>query len=99
MSICFSKLNAQLTVKTKELLNKLMMILPTSKLIPHLLKGLIHSNWVVVSDSLVVIFTLFDTLPSVYNDIDFENSDYDINLFLPIISLLRHAVPKVMIKP
>lgn len=73
-----------------------MMIVPSSKLIPHLLKALIHPNWVVVSDSLEILHTLFDTLPSIYNDIDFEIGDYDINIFLTILKLLRHAVPKVV---
>jgi len=73
-----------------------MMIIPTSKLIPHLLKFLGHPNWVVISDVLDILYSIFYSLPSVHNDIDFDDDNYDINLFLTIISVLRHPVPKVL---
>lgn len=80
----------------KELFDKLMMVIPTSKLIPHLLKFLAHPNWVVISDALDILLSLFKNLKSINNDIDFENNDYEINLILPILGLLRHGVPKVV---
>ncbi len=97
MAESFSKLNATITIQAKEVFNKLMMVLPTSKLIPHLLKFLGHPNWVVISDVLDILYSIFDTLSSIHNDIDFDDDNYDINLFLPILSVLRHPVPKVRI--
>lgn len=97
---CLGNNSIQIRQSSKNALDKIMMVIPTSQLIPYIVNNLYNQNtsWVLLVESLEMLLKIFSSLNSIYNDIDFSNSDcYDVNIFLEIIKLFHHNIPKVSI--
>ena len=83
----------------KKILNKIVMIIPTSQLIPFLINGISknHDKWILLQECLIYLEYIFTHLNEIYNDIEWSNNHptYDINIILEIIKLWDHPVAKV----
>jgi len=80
----------------KDIFDKIMMIIPTSQLIPYLVQSFKNENWILITESLNILYKIFSNLNSIYNDIDFIQGNYDVSIILEIIKLLNHSTPKVI---
>ena len=83
----------------KKILNKIIMIIPTSQLIPFLINGISknHDKWILIQECLIYLEYILTHLNEIYNDIEWSNNHptYDINIILEIIKLWDHPVAKV----
>ena len=83
----------------KKILNKIIMIIPTSQLIPFLINGISknHDKWILLQECLIYLEYIFTHLNEIYNDIEWSNDHptYDINIILEILKLWDHPVAKV----
>ena len=69
-----------------KILSKIIMIIPTSQMIPYLINAINKNNdkWILLQESLNFIDYIFLHLNEIYNDIEWsgQNKNYDINIFL-----------------
>ena len=83
----------------KKILNKIIMIIPTSQLIPYLINAISknHDKWILIQECLIYLEYIFTHLNEIYNDIEWSNNypTYDINIILEILKLWDHPVAKV----
>lgn len=86
--------NIEVRNKTKQIFDKIVMIIPTSQVLPYILENLNDLNWILVNESLELMYKIFSELKGIYNDIDFGSS-YDVNIILEVIKLIDHEVAKV----
>ena len=91
--------NTSIREALKKILNKIVMIIPTSQLIPFLINGISknHDKWILIQECLIYLEYIFTHLNEIYNDIEWSNvhPTYDINIILEILKLLDHPVAKV----
>ncbi len=92
---CFQNSCLKVREKVRIIMGKIFMIIPTSQLIPYILDELKQENWIGQVECLDLIKIMFSQLKSIYNDIDFSEKSYDINIFLQPIALINHSIPKV----
>jgi hypothetical protein len=93
---CLGNNSIQVRQSSKDALDKIMMVIPTSQLIPYLINSLSSPTWLLLVESLEILMKIFSNLNSIYNDIDFSsNESYDVNVFLEIVKLFDHNIPKV----
>ena len=91
--------NTSIREALKKILNKIVMIIPTSQLIPFLINGISknHDKWILIQECLIYLEYIFTHLNEIYNDIEWSNvhPTYDINIILEILKLWDHPVAKV----
>ena len=91
--------NTSIREALKKILNKLVMIIPASQLIPFLINGISknHDKWILIQECLIYLEYIFTHLNEIYNDIEWSNvhPTYDINIILEILKLWDHPVAKV----
>jgi hypothetical protein len=87
--------NIQIKEVSMEIIKKILMVMPTSSLFPLIYKYFKDEDWMKVVGSLNVCMYIFQHLNEIYNDIDFSDKNFDETLFLEIIRLFHHEVPKV----
>jgi hypothetical protein len=93
--VCLGNQNVQVRETTRLLFHKIMMIIPTSQLLPYLVKELKEFNWIKVNEIISLLSYMFKELRSIYNDIDFTDSNFDDLIIVEIIKLLQHNTPRV----
>ena len=83
----------------KKILDKIIMIIPTSQLIPFIISAISknHDKWILLQECLIYLEYIFTHLNEIYNDIEWAqpNPTYDINIILEILKLWDHPVAKV----
>ena len=83
----------------KNVLNKIVMIIPTSQLIPFIINAVSknHGKWILIQECLLYLEYIFTHLNEIYNDIDWsaQHPTYDINIILEILKLWDHPIAKV----
>lgn len=83
----------------KKILNKIIMIIPTSQFIPYIINAISqnHDKWILLQECLSYLEYVFLHLKEIYNDIEWsgQNQNYDINIILEILKLWDHQVAKV----
>ncbi len=83
-----------------KVLSKIIMIIPTSQMIPYLINAISknHDKWILLQESLNFLDYIFLHLNEIYNDIEWsgQNKNYDLNIFLEILKLWDHPVKKVV---
>ena len=91
--------NTSIREALKKILNKIVMIIPTSQLLPFLINGISknHDKWILIQECLIYLEYIFTHLNEIYNDIEWSNvhPTYDINIILEILKLWDHPVAKV----
>jgi hypothetical protein len=87
--------NLQVREETKAIFLKIMMIIPTSQLLPYMIKELGNINWIEVYEIVNLLTYMFKEIKSIYNDIDFADFSFDDLIFVEIIKLMAHDTPKV----
>jgi hypothetical protein len=93
---CLGLQNVQIREEAKSVFSKIMMIIPTSQLLPYLVKELKEFNWIKVSGIVSLLTYMFKELRSIYNDIDFLDKSFDEMIIVEMIRLLQHNTPKVV---
>ncbi len=83
----------------KKILNRIIMIIPTSQMIPYIINAIStnHDKWILLQECLIYLEYIFTHLNEIYNDIEWsgENQNYDINIILEILKLWDHQIAKV----
>ena len=83
----------------KNVLNKIIMIIPTSQLIPFIINAIAnnHDKWILIQECLIYLEYIFTHLNEIYNDIEWSGKypTYDINIILEILKLWDHPIAKV----
>ena len=83
----------------KNVLNKIIMIIPTSQLIPFIINTIAnnHDKWILIQECLIYLEYIFTHLNEIYNDIEWSGKypTYDINIILEILKLWDHPIAKV----
>ena len=83
----------------KKILDKIVMIIPTSQLIPFIINAVSknHDKWILIQECLIYLEYIFTHLNEIYNDIEWSGSNptYDINIILELLKLWDHPVAKV----
>ena len=83
----------------KKILNKIIMIIPTSQMIPYIINAISnnHDKWILLQECLIYLEYIFTHLNEIYNDIEWsgKNQNYDINIILEILKLWDHQIAKV----
>jgi hypothetical protein len=98
--ISFDNNNVSVRELIFKILSKIIMIIPTSQMIPYLINAINKNNdkWILLQESLNFIDYIFLHLNEIYNDIEWsgQNKNYDINIFLEILKLWDHPIKKVI---
>jgi hypothetical protein len=94
---CLGNTNIQTREDVMTIFYKIMMIIPTSQLLPYLIQELKDSSWLKVCEIINLLTYLFKELKSIYNDIDFTDSSFDDMIIVEMIKLLNHDTPKVSV--
>ena len=100
-SIIFNLNHTNILVREalKKVLNKIIMIIPTSQLIPFIINAISnnHDKWILIQECLIYLEYIFTHLNEIYNDIEWSGTHptYDINIILEILKLWDHPVAKV----
>ena len=85
----------------KKILDKIVMIIPTSQLIPYIINAISnnHDKWILLQECLIYLEYIFTHSNEIYNDIEWSGNHptYDINIILEILKLWDHPVAKVKI--
>lgn len=89
--------NVKIRNQSKDLLYKIMMIIPSSTVLSFLINNIDSDSWILISEVLNVVLYLFQNLKEIYNDIDFSLETFEISYFIKILSLFRHHIPKVRV--
>ena len=83
----------------KKVLNRIVMIIPTSQMIPYIINSISnnHDKWILLQECLIYLEYIFTHLNEIYNDIEWsgQNQNYDINIILEILKLWDHQIAKV----
>ena len=83
----------------KKILNRIVMIIPTSQMIPYIINAISnnHDKWILLQECLIYLEYIFTHLNEIYNDIEWsgQNQNYDINIILEILKLWDHQIAKV----
>jgi len=91
--------NINVRESLKKVLDKIVMIIPTSQLIPYLINAISknHDKWILIQECLIYLEYIFTHLNEIYNDIEWsgKHPTYDINIILEILKLWDHPVAKV----
>ena len=91
--------NINVRESIKKILNRIIMIIPTSQMIPYIINTISnnHDKWILLQECLIYLEYIFTHLNEIYNDIEWsgQNSNYDINIILEILKLWDHPIAKV----
>jgi hypothetical protein len=91
--------NIQVRESIKKVLNRIIMIIPTSQMIPYIINTISnnHDKWILLQECLLYLEYIFTHLNEIYNDIEWsgKNQNYDINIILEILKLWDHQIAKV----
>ena len=91
--------NVYVRESIKKILNRIIMILPTSQMIPYIINAISsnHDKWILLQECLIYLEYIFTHLNEIYNDIEWsgQNQNYDINIILEILKLWDHQIAKV----
>ena len=91
--------NVYVRESIKKILNRIIMILPTSQMIPYIINAISnnHDKWILLQECLIYLEYVFTHLNEIYNDIEWsgQNQNYDINIILEILKLWDHQIAKV----
>jgi len=91
--------NINVRESIKKLLNRIIMIIPTSQMIPYIINAISnnHDKWILLQECLIYLEYIFTHLNEIYNDIEWsgQNQNYDINIILEILKLWDHQIAKV----
>ena len=83
----------------KKILDKIVMIIPTSQFIPYIINAISnnHDKWILIQECLIYLEYVFTHLNEIYNDIEWSGNHptYDINIILEILKLWDHPIAKV----
>ena len=83
----------------KKVLNRIIMIIPTSQMIPYIINAISnnHDKWILLQECLIYLEYIFTHLNEIYNDIEWSGQyqNYDINIILEILKLWDHQIAKV----
>ena len=95
--------NSNISIRrlTNEILYKIIMILPTSQVIPYVINAIStsHDIWILLVECLAFMEYIFSHLNEIYNDIEWkgEFANYDLNILFEILKLFDHPIVKVVI--
>ena len=91
--------NINVRESIKKVLNRIIMIIPTSQMIPYIINAISnnHDKWILLQECLIYLEYIFTHLNEIYNDIEWSgpNQNYDINIILEILKLWDHQIAKV----
>ena len=91
--------NIQVRESIKKVLNRIVMIIPTSQMIPYLINAISnnHDKWILLQECLIYLEYILTHLNEIYNDLEWsgKNQNYDINIVLEILKLWDHQIAKV----
>lgn len=91
--------NINVRESIKKVLNRIIMIIPTSQMIPYIINAISnnHDKWILLQECLIYLEYIFTHLNEIYNDIEWsgQNQNYDINIILEILKLWDHQIAKV----
>ena len=91
--------NINVRESIKKILNRIVMIIPTSQIIPYIINAISnnHDKWILLQECLIYLEYIFTHLNEIYNDIEWsgKNQNYDINIILEILKLWDHQIAKV----
>jgi len=91
--------NINVRESIKKILNRIVMIIPTSQMIPYIINAISnnHDKWILLQECLIYLEYIFTHLNEIYNDIEWsgQNQNYDINIILEILKLWDHQIAKV----
>lgn len=91
--------NINVRESIKKVLNRIIMIIPTSQMIPYIVNAISnnHDKWILLQECLIYLEYIFTHLNEIYNDIEWsgQNQNYDINIILEILKLWDHQIAKV----
>ena len=91
--------NINVRESIKKVLNRIVMIIPTSQMIPYIINAISnnHDKWILLQECLIYLEYIFTHLNEIYNDIEWsgQNQNYDINIILEILKLWDHQIAKV----
>ena len=97
---CFDTNNIEIRLLIRKILEKIIMIIPTSQMIPFIINSISknHKKWLILQECLNFLDYIFTHLNEIYNDIEFygQNANYDINIFLEILKLWDHPINKII---
>ena len=95
----FKHQNVNIRKTAYGILTRLLMILPTSQMIPHIVNSISnsHNNWTTLCECLKLMLHIFSNLSTIYNDIEWNGTyqNYDLNVFLEVLKLFDHPIAKV----
>ena len=95
----FKHQNVSIRKTAYGILTRLLMILPTSQMVPHIINSISnsHSSWTTLCECLKLMLHVFSNLSTIYNDIEWSGvyQNYDLNVFLEVLKLFDHPVAKV----
>lgn len=94
---CLGNNNISIRDQAKEVLKKIMVIVPSSTILPFFINKLNDENWFLISEILNIILYMFEHLNEIYNDIDYSEENFDEAPFIRILSLFMHDTPKIRI--
>lgn len=95
----FKHQNVNIRKTAYSILTRLLMILPTSQMIPHIINSISnsHNSWTTLCECLKLMLHIFSNLSTIYNDIEWNGiyQNYDLNVFLEVLKLFDHPIAKV----
>ena len=97
----FKNSNVSVRKTTFGILSKIVMIIPTTQVIPYIINAISksHDIWIILVECLNFLEYIFSHLNEIYNDIEWngEYENFDLNILFEILKLFDHPIAKVVV--